>query len=236
VQRHLLSRRRAHRRGASLTRPTWDAEVGGQAACGTCHGNPPATHAADQCAACHADGAALHIDGALAIGTGAGCAGCHGSSDSPAPPRDLSGNQISTAIGVGAHRSHLTAKARLRGPIACADCHAVPAATADPGHIDSPAPAEVALAGGGAWLRATATCETWCHGASLPLWTRVGQGEVFCGSCHGVPPVGAPHSPDLELTDCAGCHPDTVDPFGNVLLTGPPGAETSQHMDGNVDL
>jgi hypothetical protein len=40
----------------------------------------------------------------------------------------------------------------------------------------------------------------------------------------------------MQLTDCASCHPATVDGFGNILRTGPPGAETSEHMDGTVDL
>ena len=222
--------------GGPLTRPAWNAGPG-QAACGTCHGDPPDSHADDRCAACHpTSAAAQHIDGALVVGDRPGCGGCHGSDASPAPPRDLSGEQVSTALGVGAHQSHLTASARLRGPMPCTDCHAVPGAIDDPGHIDSAAPAEVALNGGGSWDREDATCETWCHGASRPVWTRVGQGEVFCGSCHGIPPVDGVHDPDLELGDCFGCHPDTVDQSGNILRTGPPGAETSQHMDGDVDL
>jgi hypothetical protein len=112
----------------------------------------------------------------------------------------------------------------------------VPAALDSPGHIDSAAPAEVALAGGGAWNRAEASCQSWCHGDSQPVWTRVGLDEVFCGSCHGVPPADAEHAPDLALSDCASCHPSTVDSFGNILRAGAPGNETSQHMDGDVDL
>ena len=41
----------------------------------------------------------------------------------------------------------------------------------------------------------------YCHGATLsggmnvtPEWTKVGQGEAVCGTCHGVPPP-APHKP-----------------------------------------
>jgi predicted CxxxxCH...CXXCH cytochrome family protein len=222
--------------GAALTRPIWSATGAGQAACGSCHGDPPASHADDRCASCHPTGAGEHIDGALAIGSASGCSGCHGSADSSAPPRDLAGNQLTTAIGVGAHRSHLDAPRRLRGPVACADCHQVPAALDSPGHIDSAAPAEVALAGGGAWNRAEASCQSWCHGDSQPVWTRVGLDEVFCGSCHGVPPADAEHAPDLALSDCASCHPSTVDSFGNILRAGAPGNETSQHMDGDVDL
>lgn len=215
--------------GASNTRPVWTGS--GQADCGSCHGTPPDSHAAGDCATCHPP-AAPHIDGSLAIGTEPGCAGCHGSSSSPAPPRDLTGNTLTSAIGVGAHSSHLDGPLRLRGPIPCATCHAVPAAIDSAGHIDSATPAEVMLAGGGDWRRSDATCRSWCHGASEPVWTLVGEGEVFCGSCHGVPPEGGSHTPDMPLTSCAGCHPATVDSFGNILVDG----EASQHMDGNVDL
>lgn len=219
----------------ALTQPTWRAD-GDQAACGTCHGNPPASHADDRCDTCHPPAAARHVDGALTVGDREGCAGCHGSDESAAPPRDLAGNQLTSALGVGAHRRHLAGAARLRAPLACAECHAVPEATGDPGHIDSSAPAEVALAGGGAWDRGAATCATWCHGDAAPTWTRVGQGQAACGTCHGVPPDDVEHAPDLELGDCAGCHPATVSPSGTILFTGPPGSETSQHMDGDVDL
>lgn len=222
--------------GGSLTRPVWTAVGAGQADCGTCHGVPPPDHASDACASCHPTGAPQHIDGVLQVGgDGEGCTGCHGSGDDPAPPRDLAGNVVTTAIGVGAHQSHLDAPRRISGPVPCAACHEVPAAVDSPGHIDSAPPAEVVLAGGGTWDRAEASCQTWCHGDDEPVWTRVGQGEVFCGSCHGVPPEGGPHTPAMQLTDCAGCHPATVDGFGNILRSGPPGAETSEHMDGDVD-
>jgi predicted CxxxxCH...CXXCH cytochrome family protein len=218
---------------AANPQPVWTGSD--QAVCGSCHGDPPASHAGDRpCATCH-PAEAPHIDGALAIGRDGTCSGCHGSSESAAPPRDLAGNTRTTAIGVGAHQGHLTASLALRGPLPCDSCHQVPAATTSPGHIDSGAPAEVVLAGGGSWQRADATCTSWCHGDSQPVWTG-GTGEVYCGSCHGIPPEGAPHTADMQLTDCAGCHPATVDEFGNILRSGPPGAETSEHMDGSVDL
>jgi hypothetical protein len=69
-----------------------------------------------------------------------------------------------------------------------------------------------------------------------PVWTRVGFGEAACGTCHGVPPLDGVHAPTLTLGECHNCHPGTVDSFGNILITGPPGAETSEHIDGNVDF
>jgi predicted CxxxxCH...CXXCH cytochrome family protein len=219
---------------ATTPRPVWTAGAG-QAECGACHGDPPDSHAAGTaCATCH-PGDAPHIDGALAIGTVEGCSGCHGSEDGPAPPRDLAGNTRRDAIGVGAHRGHLRATLRLRGPLPCDSCHQVPDEITSAGHIDSAAPAEVALVGGGSWDRGDATCTTWCHGDSQPVWTA-GAGQVACGTCHGIPPAGGLHTPDMELSDCADCHPATVDAFGNILRSGPPGAETSEHMDGTVDF
>ena len=216
--------------------PRWTRPGQGEAACGSCHGTPPpAPHAPqERCATCHPTGDASHIDGELDVG--GGCTGCHGEDGDPAPPRDLTGDTLVAALGVGAHQAHLDAPRRLRGPLACADCHDVPATRDAPGHIDSALPAEVALVGGGAWDRAAATCDSWCHGDAAPVWTVDGGEQVACGTCHGVPPADADHAPDLEIDDCAGCHPDTVDAFGNVILTGAPGSETSQHMDGEVDV
>lgn len=221
--------------GGALTEPVWTGGAD-QAACGSCHGAPPPSHAeVETCRGCHPGGDAVHVDGALQLGEGDDCSGCHGSAESPAPPQDLSGNVLSSAIGVGAHRAHVQAPRRLRGPLECSECHPAVSSVDSPGHIDTPLPAEVTLVGGGSWDRDQATCDTWCHGDSEPVWTRVGEGEVFCGSCHGVPPASPPHTGEMMLSDCAGCHPDTVDAFGNILRSGPPGAETSEHMDGETD-
>jgi predicted CxxxxCH...CXXCH cytochrome family protein len=225
--------------GAAVTEPRWTATGQGQAACGSCHGAPPADHGggsgpgAYACAVCH-PASAPHIDGAIAVGRQPGCGGCHGG-DSGAPPPDLSGETSTEAVTVGAHQSHLAATHGLRGPLACGDCHLVPAAVDSPGHLDSPAPAEVLPALG--WDRGAATCSTaWCHGASAPRWTRVDVGEAACGTCHGIPPADGVHDPSLPLSACAGCHPATVDEYGNIRRSGPPGAETSEHIDGDLDL
>ena len=217
--------------GGRLTAPSWTGQD--QAACGTCHGAPPASHADDRCAACHSTATARpapHVDGVLTVGASAGCSGCHGDATSAAPPRDLSGATFTTAPGVGAHRAHLEAQHRLRGPVACAECHRVPTALRDPGHIDSAGPAEVTATLG--WDRAAQSCASaWCHGPSRPRWTS--NGEAYCGSCHGIPPADGNHTPGQPLTTCVTCHPRTVDAFGNILLG--PGGLTSEHIDGNVD-
>ena len=212
--------------GGTTTEPRWDDPTppGG---CTTCHGNPPPNHVAnDACTNCHPR-SAPHIDGIVQVGTM--CNGCHGSATSNAPPTDLEGNQFTTALGVGAHQAHLQALSHISAPIPCATCHVVPAAINSPGHIDTPPPAKVTAALG--WDRISETCTTsYCHGTALPTWTS--SGEVTCGSCHGIPPTDAPHTPAMTLTSCASCHPGTVDAFGNIIVTN----GTSEHINGIVDL
>ena len=215
-----------HAGGGAATQPRWDdpAPAGG---CVRCHASPPPSHARNDCATCH-PASAPHIDGALQIGRTAGCDGCHGTPASPAPPVDLAGNTATTALGVGAHQAHLQGRSRLSAPIACTTCHVVPAAITSPGHIDSPGPAQVVADVG--WTRTSQTCATaWCHGPSRPRWTS--NGEVSCGSCHGIPPGTPSHTPDMPLTSCATCHPGTVDAFGNIIVTG----TASEHINGVVD-
>jgi predicted CxxxxCH...CXXCH cytochrome family protein len=233
-----------HAGGGSASAPRWDATpVGG---CGTCHGSPPPSHAQTECASCHEN--APHLDGVLQVG--GGCTGCHGDA---AVFRDLSGSTLTTRLGVGAHQAHLSGASRLRGPLACSECHTTPATIADAGHLDSSLPAELfpitstlARTAGAVphWDRATATCsDAYCHGggarfagdASIglvrsPMWTA-SDGQAYCGACHGIPPTT--HAPDLTIFDCASCHP-SVDAFGNPIVTGFPA--TSRHLDGVVDV
>jgi predicted CxxxxCH...CXXCH cytochrome family protein len=222
-----------HAAGGTATSPRWD-DPAPAGACDRCHGAPPPGHAQSQCATCHPTGAA-HLDGAVQIGLvpDAGCSGCHGDATSPAPPRDLAGNTAPSAIGVGAHRKHLTVPSGLRGPIPCSDCHAVPSRVDDPGHIDSALPAEVLATL--SWDRTAQTCgSSTCHVGSRPVWTV--SGGVVCGSCHGIPPAGLPHNPAMTLATCTTCHPGTVDEFGKILLTVGPGGTTSLHLNGVVDV
>lgn len=209
--------------GGQSTKPRWTDAVTG--ACDRCHGAPPPSHARADCASCH-PAAAPHADGTVDIGRTDGCNGCHGSATSIAPPTDLAGNTSTTSIGVGAHQAHLQARSRISAPIACATCHVVPATRDAAGHLDA-APADV-VAGVG-WDRTAQSCATTCHGAQSPAWTSSGQ--VFCGSCHGIPPSDGKHAANLPLTACAQCHSRTVDAFGNILVDG---ANTA-HLNGVVD-
>ncbi len=211
--------------GGTTPEPAWARDAPGPASCDSCHGAPPPRHASrDACAACHPPG--LHLDGITQVGSGPGdCSGCHGSAGSPAPPRDLSGNLYTTALGVGAHQAHLQAPSGLSGPVACAACHQVPTSVTAPGHLDDDRPAEVEPTLG--WDRTSATCATaWCHGDARPVWTATG--EAACGTCHGVPPTSPPHAATMTLTACAACHPATMDGTGRILVGG-------AHLDGDVD-
>jgi predicted CxxxxCH...CXXCH cytochrome family protein len=214
-----------HDGGGTTTQPRWDdpTPVG---ACTGCHGAPPPTavHVRSDCRACHPASAA-HIDGIVEVGTQ--CNSCHGSAASIAPPNDLAGNMFTTAIGVGAHQAHLQASSRISAPIPCTTCHVVPTAIDSPGHI-APGNAPVTAALG--WDHDAQTCSTsYCHGTATPRWTSSGQ--VSCGSCHGIPPADASHSPTMTLTSCASCHPGTVDAFGNIIVTN----GESEHINGVVD-
>lgn len=216
--------------GGVEAQPRWVAVGPGPAACDRCHGAPPPDHAWTSCATCHPSG--RHLDGAIDVGvTGAGCTGCHGGATA-APPRALDGSVFSTALPVGAHTAHVEGTHRLTAPLACTACHAMPTSVTAPGHLDTPAPAEVNAALG--WDRDLASCATaWCHGPARPTWTRTG--EVACGTCHGVPPATPAHDAGMTLTSCASCHGGTVDGFGNILITDGPTGPVSRHIDGVVD-
>jgi predicted CxxxxCH...CXXCH cytochrome family protein len=221
-----------HDPAATNNAPAWNGGPA-EAACGTCHGKPPANHGGGyDCATCHPKDAP-HVDGTVQVnGVAGACDGCHGSAQSPAPPRDLAGNLFTTALGVGAHQAHLNGPHRLRGPIACTECHQVPTKVDDPGHIDTPPPAEVTSELG--WDRTSATCAVWCHQDARPVWTQTGQ--VFCGSCHGVPPADNMHLPGTKLTDCVTCHPSSVDAAGFPIVTDGPNGPTSEHINGRIDF
>ncbi len=249
--------------------PVW-TEIGtGQADCGSCHGLPPADHASESCANCHAQvidegGAiinlALHLDGSLSLGDGSAeeCASCHGKLGQPAPPRDLAGGSSTSRIGVGAHMSHLVSS-RLRGPIACAECHVVPENISSPGHIDTDYPAEVfaglessslAFADGASAIfdRSSETCTVYCHGGGtmlsadtaalnqVPIWTLPGGNQATCGNCHGLPPQDGSHVQGVGLGDCVNCHSSTVDSAGGIIVNSGPSGFTSNHIDGVVNV
>ena len=240
--------------------PKWTQVDGTQAACGTCHGIPPPASSGHPtvsggttaCAGCHpgtvlADGTidvagGKHINGTVDV-SGTACTSCHGDSTranaviAPAPPKDAHGNTSTTALGVGAHQSHLNA-GPLRGAIACSECHVVPSDTAHSTETTPPPVIFGSLANSGgaapAWNRASATCaSTYCHGGTLsggsitaPQWTKVDGTQAACGTCHGLPPPTGRHS-DHSGRSCGDCH------GGSYTRTS---ADPSRHVNATVEV
>lgn len=230
--------------GGTKPEPVWTQVDGTQATCGSCHGAPPpAPHPADSnCASCHPtmeEGSrtfrdpASHINGVVDVTSSAGgdggCTSCHGSPQSSAPPKDLSGDTANTAQGVGAHAAHLAAST-WRKEIACSSCHAVPAAVNAAGHLDGDNLAEIrfdTMNPAGTYDRATATCSNqYCHGngrANTGTATWTSPGALACGSCHSITGgnMSGEHSKHVreEGMRCSECHGDVVD--ANQQIVGP---------------
>jgi len=164
----------------------------------------------------------------------AGCAeGCHGADGTNAPPMGIGGVTETSAVGVGAHQSHMNLAPTWHQKVDCADCHVVPTDVSSPGHLDGDNKAEVTFS-----TRALASmwngtsCTTGCHGKAEwggakpnPTWTQVDGSQSQCGSCHGTPPP-APHPAG---SNCAQCHPTMEE---NSLTFRDPGS----HINGIVDV
>jgi len=216
--------------GVYIRRNTWDFS-----SCKDCHGsNYEGGIAQSPCLTCHEN-------------TPENCNTCHGRSfrSSGAPPADVAGNVATTERGVGAHQTHLTGGA-LSEPLACSDCHRVPAAYDAPGHIDSSPHAELtwgALATtGGVSPEFTQdlTCRAvYCHGAfaageqnNAPAWTVVDGTQAACGTCHQLPPAGPTRNIGLvhasTWTQCSLCHAAVVDANNTII-------DKSKHINGQVD-
>ncbi len=195
--------------------------------CESCHGEdlrggPRAT----SCFACHA--------------LGGSCSGCHGRLMwDYAPPPDLSGNTDTDAIGVGAHLFHVN-PSRFVDPYDCVECHRKPTEIESPGHVDDGLPAEVVFgdlaAADGAdpeWNRSGPTCSgVYCHGATHVepgvtgpiVWTTVDGTQVYCGSCHRIPP----HE---DRGRCDGCHGNVVSADTTITESG-----RTLHVNGEINF
>ncbi|HET8733271.1 MAG TPA: hypothetical protein VFM45_05800, partial [Anaeromyxobacteraceae bacterium] len=240
--------------------------------CTSCHGMPPTGHfavaapvTAASCAACHpdavnADGTSnrtggAHLNGKSDVNTLA-CTTCHGDATRKANLAGTDANLTSSppvanagapSYAAGAHVGHLnpTAASYLMAPIACAECHVVPA---DQGHATNP-PAQKVVFGalsrtGGAAPTFNATTSgcaaTWCHGNftlgvvkganATPLWTATwSAGEARCVNCHGMPPTGHPaYAGSQTAASCFQCHPQSVNADGTIKQGG-------GHINGKTD-
>jgi predicted CxxxxCH...CXXCH cytochrome family protein len=216
--------------GNASNAPVWTQVGTNQAACGSCHGLPPPRSSGHpqrtDCGQCHGGytdasvNMATHVNGRVDVLSTA-CTVCHGDDTrgstalnpqlAAAPPVDTAGLDASPAVG--AHQAHLMGGG-LRGPIACIECHAVPAnLDAHPVGTTTFSWGPIATTGGKSPSYAgapTRTCSNvYCHGAfplgnasNAPRWDAGPSGGA-CGTCHGFPPP-APH---VQQYACGNCHP-----------------------------
>ena len=217
--------------GAALKAPAdrpllWDPPEPSNFYCAGCHdaprtaGHPTVIEAAPlSCEGCHGQVLATsHVDGELDLALPTDCSACHGDATSPAPV-DLM------------HRAHVLGSDHGRA-VECSECHVVPEATGDAGHLDA-APAELTFGPLASTSAAPAwdgeSCSsTYCHsgaaGGATPVPEWAETTELDCGSCHGAPPP-APH-PAMDA--CSLCHGDSVDDDLAIL-------DPATHIDGTVD-
>jgi predicted CxxxxCH...CXXCH cytochrome family protein len=169
----------------------------------------------------------------------------------------LTGATAATDARVGAHDTHLrvlsNAAHPITNPIACAECHTVPATVLAAGHIDNAYPSEVPMNGTltrtlgvvPAYDFATGTCtNTYCHygkptGSSYTpaaanaavVWTDtsyLGGTNADCQKCHLSPPSNTGNHKDKAFPgSCNTCH-SHVDINGNIT-------DPSLHINGIVN-
>ena len=225
-----------HDVGGHRPRPDWlDLTPVG---CNDCHLSPPAGHFSGPCTGCHAEanatgtalsGGPLHLDGRVELGNGSGlCGACHGSGASPWP-------------STFAHPAHQNPT--ITTPVACSDCHIVPATVLSPGHLDGVVHVDFSgratERGAQPVWNGTSCTNTACHGANLPAapavtpaWTDPSGAAAACGACHGIPPT-AEHT---TSTDCSQsyCHGSevTITASGRPLISD---AGISLHINGIIN-
>ena len=187
-----------------------------------------------------------------------GCTRCHGTPTAgvapdyaKAPPADTAGNSLNTDKQVGAHQAHLRAASNISNPIACSECHIVPATVTAAGHIDSSLPSELTFGSlakvnglSPVYDFGTGQCATtYCHGNAMPrgttdgankapLWSDAnylnGDATHNCSQCHGYPPAGIAAHLGAGPTSCINCHSEV-----NAAGTG--FTDASKHINGVLD-
>ncbi|UCH82054.1 MAG: CxxxxCH/CxxCH domain-containing protein [Nitrospiraceae bacterium] len=198
----------------------------------------------DTCTKCHGENAALPTEAQKAPGDAG---------------TDTNGDSAATDAQVGAHQAHMTLASGytdvLNASGNCNECHIVPSAVGDAGHIDSDLPAEVfpgTINPDKADLNSVVpsysagACTVYCHGADMPnstdnatppVWTdtslMTGTPDLAgdCSKCHEAPPASlSPHTGSETLSDCDTCH---VHFNNDGTLTA--GANRALHINGVVD-
>jgi predicted CxxxxCH...CXXCH cytochrome family protein len=178
------------------------------------------------------------------------CDKCHGYSTTN-PFNDTAGS--SSSAQSGAHAAHLNALAGYSNPVACSECHTVPA-LGDATHMNGIT--EVPMNGTLArtklvlptYSSATRSCgTTYCHGATEagangqhPRWSNTSyltgspSNTGDCDRCHGCPPNTTGHTslakPAL-INSCNGCHSHV-----NTDGTFTAGANRAKHINGSLEV
>jgi hypothetical protein len=166
------------------------------------------------------------------------CDNCHSSASSGLPFVNVHNQSDTTVASVGLHNSHLGSYRSIRTALTCDDCHEVPAAMWDTGHIDAtPDEAEVpfgpfATSNGilaPIWDHTGGTCaDTYCHGnfafaqdTSSNTWAYtdtviVGENvtvswtEAYTGGEFCTFCHSYPPTGHVASTTCGGCHSSVV--------------------------
>jgi predicted CxxxxCH...CXXCH cytochrome family protein len=218
--------------------------------CQQCHGALNSTNGGTSgvsCATCHSQPAGPND-----------CTTCHGGVNA-APPRDLDGATTVTSPGVGAHQFHMVTMTTGK-LVQCAECHTVPAVTADSGHIDASLPAEVPMSGALVRTATTGvtpnptysftnnTCGgTYCHGSfkngnltNAPTWNAPAGTGAACGTCHGNTAATTTAQKALPKTVAnGGTHPNytqCVWCHDQTVNASASIVDGSKHVDGTVQL
>jgi hypothetical protein len=206
--------------GLAIAANGWDMRP-----CRTCHGQTYSGGAVNvSCLTCHTKGAGPE-----------NCTTCHGGANA-APPKDLENNTSTTARGVGAHQVHLVGPRDLSSVIiTCSDCHHVPAAVYDQGHLDSPPPAGVMInnplakiPSGGltptpTYDYATGKCSNmFCHGTwRLP---KLGTDYSFVFQDSATAMTGGSFAPvwngGSSQADCGTCHSSVATEGPSIVPVG----------------
>jgi predicted CxxxxCH...CXXCH cytochrome family protein len=214
------------------------------ATCQKCHG---VSYTGGPVVAVSCEQSGCHVDASGNPKSPETCNTCHGVFSAPAnltglplllsaaPPRDVAGDTSAASPGVGAHQKHLATGTTGRS-VKCQECHTVPGAVSQPGHL---APSVVAVfndtlanlvTGNGSVVPkpvfdpATAKCSnTYCHGnwllrkSSAPA---IAQGvyedtaTVMVGA--KASPAWTAGSAEGQCYSCHGIGPDTYTPVGHL--------------------
>ena len=212
--------------------------------CQTCHGADYTGGTTSQtCMTCH-----------FKSGGPENCGTCHGNSNTnPAPPKGLYGS----TLNVGAHQKHILGSSLVGAAVSCNECHFVPTAVKNPGHIDGDGRAEVWFnansvfhTSAAAYSSSNGTCaNTYCHGNFkggnnvTVTWNDASTTVAECGTCHGDVTQSDPdpvvnlkkkafpktgHTFVLVTADCSSCHREVVN--ASMIIIDP-----SKHVNGTIN-